>query len=452
MGCAPARRVESVDSEAVPRVRPFAALRYAPGVATDLAALICPPYDVISDEEQAQLLAQSPYNAVALELPSDAPAEPGSRYALAAERLAQWRRDNVLLADQRLAYYLSSTTFSHAGQTLERKDLIATIEVEQWSAGHVLPHEDTMAGPKADRLELLRSTRLTASPIWVLYRDAVPALEQAWQTAEQREPTAAFRWRGEEHRLRRIDEPSLVNPIEASFAAGGPLYIADGHHRYETALAFRAEAEASAPGASGTMAVLTWAQDPGLLVLPTHRLLRGLPSELTLEEAETRWSDVFHTEYYPIWEDAPPEQIDALMQQLASNGRTSPTFGLLGLGHLDLFAMLELRNRKAPESRLPEDRSEAWKSLDVSLLHTLLIDPLVAEAHKPRTEVLSFTRDPQAGFKAVRQGGAEAAFFLNATPVNAVLEVSDAGDRMPEKSTYFHPKPPAGLVMRDLAQ
>ncbi|HYW86883.1 MAG TPA: DUF1015 family protein, partial [Chloroflexota bacterium] len=110
----------------MPRVRPFAALRYAPGVATDLAALICPPYDVISDEEQAQLLAQSPYNAVALELPSDAPAEPGSRYALAAERLAQWRRDNVLLADQRLAYYLSSTTFSHAGQTLERKDLIAT--------------------------------------------------------------------------------------------------------------------------------------------------------------------------------------------------------------------------------------------------------------------------------------------------------------------------------------
>jgi uncharacterized protein (DUF1015 family) len=247
-----------------------------------------------------------------------------------------------------------------------------------------------------------------------------------------------------------LDEPRAIDAIRDEFAHGKPLYIADGHHRYETALAFRSEAEAHVKGATSTMAVLTWAEDPGLVVLPTHRLLRGLDPSLTLEEAETRWSDVFHTEYFPLWEETPPEQVDALMQQLASTGRASSTFGLLGLGHLDLFAQLELRGRKAPDGRLPADRSDAWKSLDVSLLHLLLVDPLIAESGKPRDEVLSFTRDPYEAFARVRSSDASAAFFLNATPVKGVLEVADAGDRMPEKSTYFFPKPPAGVVMRDL--
>ncbi len=436
----------------MPRVLPFAALRYTSAVAEDLASLICPPYDVISANEQAQLEAQSPYNAVALELPQDAPAQPGSRYAHAAQTLQAWQREVVLQRDPRPAYYLSNTRFSHAGQEYERRDLIAAIGVEPWSHEQVLPHEDTMAGPKQDRLQLLRSTKLNASPIWVMYREQIASLEAAWTAVEQQTPAQEFTWRGERHRLWLVDDPRMTNAIENEFASGSALYIADGHHRYETALAYRAEAESTTPGAKETMAVLSWASDPGLLVLPTHRLLRGLDSGLTLEEAETRWSDVLHTEYYPVWEAAPPEQIDALMQQLASNGRTSSTFGLLGLGQLDLFALLELRGGKPPADRLPAERSDAWKKLDVSLLHTLLIDPLVAESHKPRSEVLSFTRDPHEAFRTVRDGEASAAFFLNATPVEGVLAVADAGDRMPEKSTYFHPKPPAGLVMRDLEQ
>ncbi|HET6318415.1 MAG TPA: DUF1015 domain-containing protein [Chloroflexota bacterium] len=434
----------------MPRVLPFAALRYASTAAEDVAAVICPPYDIISADEQARLYAQSPYNAVALELPQDEPEQAGSRYTRAAQTLKAWQREGVLRRDARPAYYLSSTRFSHGGQEYERRDLIAAIAVEPWSRSHVLPHEDTMAGPKQDRLQLLRSTKLNASPIWVMYREPLPAVQRAWD--ELTEPVADFTWRGEQHRLWLVDDPRTTNAIENEFAGSSAVYIADGHHRYETALAYRAEAKADVQGARETMAVLTWANDPGLLVLPTHRLLRDLDSDLTLEEVEARWSDVFHTEYYPVWEAAPPEQIDALMQQLASNGRTSSTFGLLGLGHLDLFGLLELRGGKPPADRLPAERSEAWKKLDVSLLHTLLIDPLVAESHKPRSEVLSFTRDPHEAFKTVREGEASAAFFLNATPVEGVLAVADAGDRMPEKSTYFYPKPPAGLVMRDLEQ
>ena len=128
----------------------------------------------------------------------------------------------------------------------------------------------------------------------------------------------------------------------------------------------------------------------------------------------------------------------------------APSFGLYGLGHLDLFGLLEVRGRKPPDQLLPADRSEAWKSLDVSLLHALLVDPLVAETGRAREAVLSYTRDPHEAVLAVRHGRASVALFLNPTPVSGVLAVADANDRMPEKSTYFHPKPPAGLVMRDL--
>ena len=433
----------------MPRVLPFAGLRYA-APSSELARLVSPPYDVISPEEQAELRALSPNNAVYVELPSAPEGEPCSRYQAAATTLARWRNEGVLVPEQRPAFYLSETEYAYAGETRRRRDLLAALGVEPWSSQAVLPHEHTMAGPKADRLELTRATHLNASPIWVLHRDRLAALDAAWTAAEAGQPHVEFTWRGERHRLWVVDNQAAVEEIQAGFERGGALYIADGHHRYETALAFKAEAQTSVPGAGAILATLTWADDPGLLALPTHRLLAGLDPGLTLEEAETRWSDAFHVEYYPVWDTAPAEQIDALIQQLASSGRAAPSFGVYGLGHLDLFGILELRGRKPPEGALPAERSDAWKSLDVSLLHTLLVDPLVAETGRPRENVLGYTRDVHDAFAAVRDGRASVAFFLNPTPVAGVLAVADANDRMPEKSTYFHPKPPAGLVMRDL--
>ncbi|MBV9173445.1 MAG: DUF1015 domain-containing protein [Chloroflexi bacterium] len=434
----------------MPSVLPFAGLRYTQR-AGELERLLSPPYDVIAPREQAELEAASPYNAVHLELPSDAPDRPGSRYALAAEELAAWREKGILGQDDAPSYYLSATEFEYGGQTYQRRDLIGALALEPWSAETVLPHEQTMPAPKQDRLDLLRSTHLNVSPIWVLQRETPDAVSQAWASAEQRPPEIDIHWRGERHRLWRISDPSMVAAVQQAFESAGPLYIADGHHRYETCLAFRDEAH-SVKGAAGVLAAITQAEDPGLLVLPTHRLLLHLDGRLGLEDVETEWADIFHVEYYPIWEDAPPEQIDALMQQLASTGRLGPAFGIVGLGHLDLFGLLELRGRKPPPDALPSDRSDAWKSLDVALLHALVLDRIVAETGLRRDDVLAYTRDPHAAFDAVRTGEASAAVFLNPTPVSSVLAVADAHDRMPEKSTYFYPKPPAGLVMRDLDQ
>ena len=433
----------------MPPVLPFAGLRYVVPAA-DLEHLVSPPFDVINSEEQAQLLAASPHNVIRLELPADAPDQPGSRYRLAAKYLREWREARVLRPDSNAAYYLSETEYTYANATTRRRDLLAAVAVEPWSARVALPHEHTMAAPKADRLELLRATHLNASPIWLLARERLPALDQAWELADTRPPDVEFAWRGETHRLWVVTDRSLIERLQAALAASGPLYIADGHHRYETSLAFKSEAGGQVKAAGATLATITLADDPGLQVLPTHRLLSGLSPELTLEEAETRWGEAFHVEYYPVWDNAPAEQIDAFIEQLASSGRLGPSFGIYGLGQPDLFGILELRGRKPPPNSLPADRSMAWQSLDVSMLHELLIDPLVAESGHPRAEVLRFTRDPHEAVDEVRRGRASVAFFLNPTPVQSVLAVADAGDLMPEKSTYFYPKPPAGLVMRDL--
>src|ERR1051326_6001248 len=161
----------------MPPVSPFAALRYS-ARAGELQRLICPPYDVISSEEQAQLEALSPYNAVYLELPRDDDGRPGSRYSAAARRLEHWRNERVLCPGSRAAYYVSETEYATAGETHRRRDLLGAVAVGPWSDRVVLPHEHTMPAPKADGLELLRSTHLNSSPIWLLYRDRLPALDQ----------------------------------------------------------------------------------------------------------------------------------------------------------------------------------------------------------------------------------------------------------------------------------
>jgi uncharacterized protein (DUF1015 family) len=433
----------------VPTVLPFAGLRYvaSPG---ELEALLSPPYDVVEPAEQAQLQARSPHNAIHIELPSDAPGQPGSRYRLAAERLATWRHQGVVAFDPRPAYYFSETQFVYAGQTFQRRDVLAALGVEPWSAGAVLPHEQTMSAPKADRLELLRSTHLNVSPIWVLHRERLPALDQAWSVAEASLPAVELTWRGERHRLWVVDDSALTLAIAEAFERGGPLYIADGHHRYETSLAFRAEAEASVPGARATLAAVTWADDPGLLASPTHRLLHTVDASFTLEAARRRWADLFNVEFLPFGDGATDDEVDALMHRLADSGRSAPSFGVYGLGDPHQFGILQLRDRSLPEGSLPTGHSTAWRALDVSLLHALLVDPLVAETGRPREEVLGYTRHAQQAIAAVRDGRAALAFFLNETPVADVLAVADAHDRMPEKSTFFHPKPPAGVVMRDL--
>lgn len=425
------------------RVLPFRGLRFDSSLVGDQAQVVCPPYDVISPAERMRLQAQNPQNVVQVELPADSPGNHGSRYAVAAETLQAWRADGVLKVEPRPSYYLHETIFAHEGQQRRRRDLLAALGLEPWGAGSVLPHERTMAGPKADRLELLRATRTNVSPVWVLHRERYAALDGAWSATAERAADSSFTVDGEQHRVWVLDDPAVVQRICQAFEQGGPLYIADGHHRYETAFAFSQECAADLVGARETLAVITWADDPGLVVLPTHRILSGLPVELTRAVLQQQWAERYRVKRAG---DVGPAALEAALRQQQSQG---PVFAMLGPGEAPP-AFIEPVDAARLAAGMPGDRSPAWNELDVAVLHVTLVDPLVAATDLHRDEALRYSRDPEEVEAAAIANPGTVGFILNATPVHQVLDVADAADRMPEKSTFFFPKPPTGLVLRDL--
>jgi uncharacterized protein (DUF1015 family) len=430
-------------------VRAFRGLRFAPSRVADLGQVLAPPYDVIAPDEHQALLERNPYNIVRIELPTNGSADP---YVEAARTLQAWQEQGILERDEAPCFYLYEVRFEFAGQQRSRRALVAALRLEPWSAGQVLPHEQTMAGPKADRLYLMRATRANTSPIWTLYRGAAPALVRAWDLAAGREPERVARLEdGTEHRLWRLADRELNEAIEADF---GPLklFIADGHHRYETALQFRDELasqlrlEADHP-ANYVLVHLVAEDDPGLVLLATHRLVKNL-GPLDQVELETELGSDWHGEYFPIWAGAPPEQLEALLEQLAATGQRERVVGLFG-PDTSIFGLLILRNKQLLEQRAPE-RSAAWRELDVALLDEGLLKPLLERAGANREASVRYEREPYAALQAVLRGEYQLALFLNPTRPEQVSAIAEAGDRMPEKSTYFYPKPPTGLVMREL--
>ena len=417
----------------------------------DLSQVLAPPYDVISPDEQRELLARDPYNIVRIELPL---ADGGDPYAQAAQTLERWRADGVLVRDPAPSLYLYEVRFSVGGEQRVRRSLMATVRLTPWEQGEILPHERTMAAPKEDRLRLMRATRANVSPLWTLYHGEAPALGRAWAWAETRRPERVAELAdGSAHRLWRLADPELVAAVEADFASLR-LVIADGHHRYETALSYRDElaaAGALSPNhpANFVMALIDREDDEGLVILPTHRLVRGL-GRLDQVDLESDLGSDWHGEYFPLWEEAPPEQMMALLEQLYTKSQTERVLGLVGPDPT-IFSILILRNKQLMEERAG-DRSEAWRNLEVALLDEGLLNPLLEAAGAEREQAITYERNPYAALQAVLRGEYQLAIFLNATKPDQVVAVAEAGDRMPEKSTYFFPKPPTGLVLHELIE
>ncbi len=422
-------------------VRPFRALRYSPGV--DPAAAICPPYDIISPQEQNDLYDRNPHNAVRLEL---ARGEGYHRYQSAAGTLRDWLAEGVLVRDDAPALYLYRQSFPHAGATHCRLLLFARLRLEEWARRVVLPHERTFGAPKEDRLQLLRAARLQTSPVYLLYRDAQGRIRPLLEEAARDAPVGSFTSPdGREHTLWRLDDPAAAQALATAFSPE-TLYVADGHHRYETALAYRDERRAAArrwPGdepENFVLAALTAADDPGLLVLPIHRLVSaGAPLELALE----RLVQLFDVEVMP----SPA----ALPAALAERGRLVPAFGLAAAESPDAY-LLSLHGRDAVDAVLPPETSPTWRALDVTIADYVIIRHALglSEAQMSDIDTLWFSEDAGEALAAVRAGRARYAVCLNPVPVQRILAVADAGERMPQKSTYFYPKVPTGLLFNPL--
>jgi len=431
-------------------VLPLKGLRYASGYASDMAALVTPPYDVISPAEQEAYYQRHLLNIIRLELGRQFPDDTSlnNRYTRAAALLAEWREQGVMVQESESGFYLYWQRFRIFGRPYTRLSLLGRVRLEPWDAGVVLPHEHTLAKPKSDRLRLLRACAANLSPVMALYEDAERILAVQLDELVKRAPEVSFvDDAGEEHGLVRVLEPQLIEYI-TTFFADRSLFIADGHHRYETALAYRDELDTARKGlgpndpANFVLMALVALDDPGLVVLPTHRLIHQL-AEAALSRLGERLTKVFSVELMD-----PAASVPELLEWLAEAGRTAPSFMLI---LPESTFLLSLRPEGAARMK-STGRSDAWQRLDVAILHTLVLGAELglSEADVASGDYVSYTRDAHAAMHAVRTGEARCAVLLNPTPVTALRDVSLSGERMPQKSTYFYPKLITGLVLNPL--
>ena len=432
-------------------VQPLQGIRYNDKVSDNLAQIITPPYDVISEEAQAKYYARNPYNIIRLELGMDEPDDTSlnNRYTRAAATFAEWRLNSILQQENTPCYYLYQQIFTYNAQVFTRTSLLARVRLEPWSTGIVLPHEHTLAKPKDDRLKLLRACVTNFSPIMSLYDDPQGRMRRLLSSYSEAAEVQITDEVNEVHRLHPITNENHIALIQ-NFFSERQLYIADGHHRYETALNYREETRAlhrkldSKDGANFVLMALTDIDDPGLLVLPTHRLLFGLNQE-TLKKLTSQHL----ARYFSVYE---PEGVDAahavLLERLAEVGASHSSFVLSTAQKTWLLSL-----NGAGKTRMEASgHSSAWNKLDVAIAHTLILEDtlgLKAEDMTAGTHI-QYTRDAQKALDAVQTGEAQASLILNATRVRQICDVAMADDRMPQKSTYFYPKLFTGFVMNSL--
>ncbi len=417
-----------MNADLPPLVAPFRAERYA--TAERLSALIAPPYDVIAPEERARYAARDPHNIVRLILPE---APPGAdRYGRAAAELAAWRGAGILASDPQEGVYVVAQDYAlPGGQRRTRLGLFAAVRAEPFGTGRVRPHERTHLAPKADRLALLQATRTNLESIFLLAPDPDRMLARAMAQAAAATPAARAELDGVGIRLWPVTGDRATQL--AALAGRAQLYIADGHHRYETAVAYASED----PRADRVLALIVSTGDPGLTILATHRIIVGGGRDAT--KLVVRWR-----EWFDVGRVAPCMD---RVERLAELGRDRTACIVAFPDGYDVTLVLK---PDAPLDGVAElGTSPAVRALDVARIEALVVQYILGAG--AATPSLAYTPDARVALDAVRLRGAAAAVLLNPTKVEQVLAVADAGGVMPPKSPYFVPKVPAGLVLRPLA-
>ena len=422
-------------------IRPFRGLRYDARKVGDVAAVMAPPYDVVDDAGRAELAARSPHAAIRFILP---PGEGEAKYPAGA---AEFRRQagEAMLRDPRPAFYVYHQRFVQGGREHTRKGFIALVRLTRFGEGPVLAHERTLAGPKLDRLQLMRACRAHLELVFGMFSDP----ERRWEAAvdpHRGEPVLMARFDGIDHALWRVDDPEATAALTAVLSELR-VYIADGHHRYETMCTYRDELRAEGnPNADFGMIFLSNLDDPGLVVLPTHRLVHSLYRVDLPEVLETLspWFTVEHVEL--------PRDAEALGKALAPEAGRA-TFGLSvpGSGRL---AVVRLRPDFDPASAGLSGLAPPLRRLDVVLLHELVLERAlgISKAAQEAKANLGYLKSTPETLEVATAGDGHTQLvaFMNATPVSDVVAVCDSGEVMPQKSTFFYPKIPGGLVFHDI--
>ncbi len=422
-------------------IKAFSALRYS-NKAGDIKDLCCPPYDIISESERLNFIETNPHNIIRLELPKgDKP------YDEAKTILNDWIEQEILVRDMDEAIYVYEEEFKTqvtTGETKKIKGIICRVRVEDFSKGIVLPHENTLSKAKTDRLNLVTATECNFSQIYSMYIDEEHTTRSRIDnfTASQ-EPRYCFDDGLVIHRLWVINDKALISAICEDFAPR-KLYIADGHHRYETSINYRNYCKENgiySPGSEYVMMMLADMADEGLVVHPIHRMivdLQNFEPDTLLEKC---------ADYFDIYEMENVLECDKELQKQYDENKKAFCFYYGG----NRYKMLVLKNLDVMNEIFPE-ASLAFKTLDVNVLHSLVLERLLGiDKENMANQInLRYTRSFEEAVTSVQNGEINCAFIVNPTRVSEIGEVSAAGEKMPQKSTYFYPKLITGLVINQL--
>ncbi|MCX7912627.1 MAG: DUF1015 domain-containing protein [Dehalococcoidales bacterium] len=430
-------------------IRPFHGVHYNTALVKDLARVICPPYDIIPPQLQQQLYQCSEYNFIRIEFGKELPQDSATdnRYTRAAAVLAKWLHDGILVTDETPSLYVADHFFTHKGKPMRRRSLYCLVKLEEWDRMVVRPHEGTLSRPKDDRLNLLWALKANTSPIMGLYQDTEGDLAGMLDRQARgrtllevhRDPA------GEDRKLWAITDKTAIEAIRSCLERL-PIYIADGHHRYESALNYRRSRRASSPGETGEMPfdfvlmALVDIDDPGLVILPAHRLIRSTPA-ISAEHLIEKLVPFFRIDELPVPAENTVEQIDRFLE------KTDGEIKLLLYGaRKGGLLRLTLRDHSAVRQMMPYFHTELYQKLDVSVVDHVILEGLLGFTHEMVGAFIDYTNDCLEAIRKVDEQEFQFAIIVSPVKPSVVKDIADSGDRMPRKSTYFYPKIPAGLV------
>ena len=421
-------------------IKAFKGMRYS-GDAGAICQLCCPPYDIISDTQRQEFLDTNPNNIIRLELPKgDEP------YKTASEILKMWQDKGVLVKEDKPAIYIYEEEFTAYGVRKSIKGIIARVKVEEFSKGIILPHEFTLSKAKEDRFNLMKATNCNFSQIYALYMDEAHTTLNTIDDNSKDDAVLEFTDNDNvTHRLWIVTDEAVIEKLVADFA-DRKLYIADGHHRYETALNYRNYCRENGISKEGDaqdyqMIYLVDMEHPGLVVFPAHRLVRDLESfnkENILEQCK---------DYFEVEEKSDVENMEKDLDVLYQQGKKA--FGFFCGG--DSWVQLTLKSFDSIKELLP-NLSKASQELDVTVLHTLILEKIfgIDKENMANQINLTYTKYFREAIDGVNNKEFQCAFILNPTRVTEIRDVALAGEKMPQKSTYFYPKMITGMVMNEL--
>jgi uncharacterized protein (DUF1015 family) len=431
-------------------VHPFRGWRYDVAQVGDLSDVTAPPYDVISPAQQDELYKKHPCNVIRLELNRDEPGDtnPDDRYTRAAGFLRRWMQEGVLIQEREDVLYVYHQVFDWEGVHFVRKGFLGRIRLERFGEGCVYPHEQTLSGPKADRLKLLQACRMNLSPIFGLYPDSNAAVQSPLEQAIQGvPPLEATDHLGVIHRMWPVSKHGPIGQVR-ELLRDKPIFIADGHHRYETANNYRdwlaSEGKLAGPDAPPNFVLMMFVgmSDPGLTILPTHRLVSGLPN-LTAAELEQILAPNFEVRSVGKGPAAARETWELMEIDGSQN--------VFGFGTTQDGEWLLARvTDAAPMAQLAPDQSTAWRELGVSLLHKLALEHLVGGKLPQAKQNFTYVHSLDEVLAAQQAGTCQLACLVPPAQIEHVEQIASHFEKMPPKSTYFYPKLQSGLVFNSV--